>query len=95
MAPEKEGGRTRRGNGAGRGGHDLGGSGTRKDAEKRPRLVDVDPWAVLLERLLEGPEGDASTKAAPAVGNGGTGKGYSRDGNGDGANQSALEKNPG
>jgi hypothetical protein len=42
MTPEREGGRTRRGNSAGRDGHDLGGDGARKDAEGT-RSVDIDP----------------------------------------------------
>ena len=54
--PRKEGRRTRRKSGAGRGAPEPGGGEAREDVERGPRLVDVDPWAVLLEQLMEVPE---------------------------------------
>ena len=53
MAPEKEGGRTRRKAGAGRGAGERTGRAAEK-AAGRPRdvaMVDVDPWGFFFERF--------------------------------------------
>jgi hypothetical protein len=60
MRLAKEERRTRRQSGVGR-----GESEARKDVEHGPRMVDVDPWAVLLEQLLEGPTEAAVDQGGP------------------------------
>ena len=55
MAPEKEGGRTRRKAGAGRGAGERTGR-TAEKAAGQPRdvtMVDVDPWGSFFERFWE------------------------------------------
>ena len=83
MASGKEGRGARRGRDPGRDGRGPGpgGRGGPDDAERRPRLVDVDPWAALLEGLLEEPAGSGGgTTDEAAAEEGGAGKGTRRRG---------------
>ena len=70
---KKEGRRTRPRGGARQGGLEPGAAGAREDVGRGPGLVDVDPWAALLEKLLEEPA-DGDSVADATAGESGAGK---------------------
>jgi hypothetical protein len=70
MAPEKEGGRTRRKAGAGQGAGERIGRAAEK-AAGQPRdvaMVDVDPWGFFFEGFWEQAGGEDAGRPEPAEG---------------------------
>jgi hypothetical protein len=70
MAPEKEGGRTRRKAGAGRGASERIGRTAEKTAGQSGdvTMVDVDPWGSFFERFWEQAGGEDAGRHEPAKG---------------------------